>query len=347
MRVWEIRDSFGLDHLLPGERPDDDRERGPGPGELLLRVKAASLNYRDLLTVEGKYNPRQPLPLIPCSDAAAEVLAVGAGVDRFKAGDRVCPLFARRWIAGEPTYERLRSTLGGPYDGTLAERLTVPAESAVAVPEHLSDAEAATLPCAAVTAWSALAFPAGAGGHGLAAGETVLLLGTGGVSIFALQFAVLLGARAIVTSSSDAKLERAKALGAWRTLNYRRQPEWGRPVRELTGGAGVDRVVEVGGAGTLEQSLQAVRIGGAIALIGVLAGHRAPLAVTPILMKQVRVQGTLVGSRDDFEAMNRAIAAHALRPVVDRVFPFAEVPAAFRFLAAGEHFGKVVLEVAS
>jgi NADPH:quinone reductase-like Zn-dependent oxidoreductase len=343
MRVWEIRDSFGLDHLRPGERPDNDRERGPGAGELLLRVKAASLNYRDLLTVEGKYNPRQPLPLIPCSDAAAEVLAVGEGVTRVRVGDRVCPLFAQRWIAGEATYERLRSTLGGPFDGTLAERMTVPAASVVAVPEHLTDAEASTLPCAAVTAWNALTFP-GVSGRGLTAGETVLLLGTGGVSIFALQFAVLLGARAIVTSSSDEKLERAKELGAWRTLNYRRQPEWGKPAREMTGGGGVDRVVEVGGAGTLAQSLQAVKIGGAVALIGVLAGHQAPLSLTPIFMKQVRVQGTLVGSGDDFEAMNRALAAHALRPVVDRVFPFAEAPEAFRFLAAGKHFGKVVVE---
>ena len=346
MRVWEIRDSFGLDHLQPGERPDDDRERGPGPGELLLAVRAASLNYRDLLTVQGQYNPRQPLPLIPCSDGVGEVTAVGDGVARFKVGDRVCPTFARRWISGEATHERLRSTLGGPFDGTLTERMTVPAESAVAVPEHLTDAEAACLPCAGLTAWSALTLP-GLEGRSLTPGETVLLLGTGGVAVFALQFAVLMGARAIVLSSSDEKLERARALGAWQTLNYRTQPDWGKPVREMTGGAGVDRVVEVGGAGTLESSLQAVRIGGTVVMIGVLAGHRAPLSVTAILMKQVRVQGCLVGPRDAFEAMNRAIAAHRLRPVVDRVFPFAEVRPAFDHLAAGKHFGKVAIAVSS
>lgn len=344
MRVWEIRDSFGLDHLVPGERPDDDLERDPGPGEIRLAIKAASLNFRDLLTVEGRYNPRQPLPLIPCSDGAGEVVAVGAGVTRFAVGDRVCPIFAQRWIAGEATRERLRSTLGGPFDGTLAQRMTVPAVSAVAVPDHLTDAEAATLPCAAVTAWSALTLP-GVEGRGVAAGETVLILGTGGVSIFALQFARLFGARAIVTSSSDEKLERARALGAWQTVNYRRQPEWGRPVRELTAGGGVDRVVEVGGAGTLEQSLQAVKIGGTVMMIGVLAGHQAPLAVTPILMKQVRVQGCLVGPREAFEAMNRAISAHSMRPAVDRVFRFSEVRDAFDYLAAGRHLGKVCVDV--
>jgi NADPH:quinone reductase-like Zn-dependent oxidoreductase len=345
MRVYEIRDSFGLDHLTPAVRSDDDLDRGPGPGELLLAMRAASLNYRDLLMVEGHYNPRQPLPLVPCSDGVGEVLAVGDGVSRFAVGDRVCPIFARRWISGPATHERLRSTLGGPYDGTLAERMTVPEQSAVAAPDHLDDAEAACLPCAAVTAWSALALP-GADGAGTLPGDTVLTLGTGGVSIFALQLAVLAGARVVVTSSSDEKLERARALGAWETLNYREVPDWGRPVRRLTGGAGVDRVIEVGGAGTLEQSLQAVRIGGTVAMIGVLAGHRSPLAVTPILMKQLRVQGVLVGPRDAFEAMNRALTDHRLRPVVDRVFGFDEVPEAFEHLASGRHFGKVAVRIA-
>lgn len=336
MKVFEIQGSFGLDRLRPAERPEPE----PGPGELLLAVRAASLNRRDLMTVEGHYNPEQPLPLIPCSDAAAEVLAVGEGVTRFAAGDRVCPLFSREWLCGEPVRERLRSTLGGPLDGTLAERMVVPAESAVAIPEHLTDVEASTLPCAAVTAWSAVMV------HGRTRpGDTVLVLGTGGVSLFALQIARLAGARVIVTSSSDAKLERARELGAEGTINYRSEPHWVRPVKELTGGRGVDLVVEVGGADTLRQSLHAVRMGGTIAMIGALSGGEAPLSVLPILMRQVRIQGMLVGDREAFESMNRALALHRLRPVVDRVFPFAEAAEAFRTMRSGDHFGKVVIEV--
>jgi NADPH:quinone reductase-like Zn-dependent oxidoreductase len=337
MKVYEIQGSFGLDHLRQAERP----EPAPGPGELLVAVKAVSLNRRDLMTVEGVYNPKQRLPLIPCSDAAAEVLAVGAGVTRFAPGDRVCPLFAREWLCGEPERERLRSTLGGPLDGTLAERMTVPAESAVAIPGHLSDEEASTLPCAALTAWSAVVT------HGRTRpGGTVLVLGTGGVALFALQFALYAGARVIVTSSSDDKLERVRDLGAWESINYRTEPDWARPVKELTSGRGVDLVVEVGGAETLRQSLHAVRTGGTIAMIGALSGGEAPLSVIPILMRQIRVQGVLVGDREGFEAMNRALAAGDLRPVVDRVFGFDEAVEAFRYMESGEHFGKVVVRVA-
>ena len=337
MKVWEIQGSFGLDRLRLAERQDP----APGPGELLLAVRAVALNHRDLTTVDGTYNPKQRLPLVPCSDAAAEVVAVGEGVTRFAAGDRVCPLYAQRWLCGEPERERLRSTLGGPLDGTLAERMAVPAESAVAVPEHLSDEEAATLPCAALTAWSAVVT------HGRTRpGDVVVVLGTGGVAVFALQLARLAGARVIVTSSSDDKLARARELGAWATINYRAEPEWGRRVKELTGDRGADLVVEVGGAETLSRSLHAVRMGGTIAMIGALAGGAAPLSVIPILMRQVRVQGVLVGDREGFEAMTRALAAHRLRPVVDRVFPFAEAPAAFRHLASGGHFGKVVVREA-
>jgi NADPH:quinone reductase-like Zn-dependent oxidoreductase len=336
VKVYEIQGSFGIDHLRPADRPEPE----PGPGELLLAVRAVSLNRRDLMTVEGSYNPKQLLPLIPCSDAAAEVVAVGEGVDRFAPGDRVCPIFARRWFAGEPERERLRSTLGGPLDGTLAERIKVPAESAVAVPGHLTDEQAATLPCAALTAWSAVVT------HGRTApGDVVLVLGTGGVALFALQFARMAGARVIVTSSSDAKLERALGLGASAGINYREEPEWAARVKELTGGRGADLVVEVGGAGTLAQSLRAVRMGGTVAMIGALAGPAAPLSVIPILMRQVRVQGILVGHREGFEAMNRALEAHRLEPVIDRVFPFDEAPDAFRHLASGEHFGKVVVRV--
>lgn len=332
MRAIELREAFGLDHLALVERP----EPRPGPGEVVLRIRRAALNYRDLLMIQGRYNPRQKLPLVPCSDGVGEVEAAGEGVTRVRPGERVCPIFAQRWIAGEPSREKVRSTLGGPLDGTLAERMVVSEHGVVAVPEHLSDEEAATLPCAGVTAWNALAAEGG-----VKAGDTVLVLGTGGVAIFALQLAKMLGARVIVTSSRDEKLERARALGADEGINYRETPQWAPRVKELTGGVGADHVIEVGGAGTFEQSLQAVRIGGRVSLIGVLSGAAAEVNLNRILMQHVRVQGILVGSRETFEAMNRAIAFHRMRPVVDRIFPLEETRAAFEHLAAGRHFGKV------
>jgi len=334
MRVVEVADAFGLENLRLAERP----EPSPGPGEVLLRMRAASLNFRDVLTVEGNYNRKQKLPLIPCSDGVGEVAAVGDGVSRVAVGDRVCPIFAQRWIAGEPTRERLRSTLGGPLDGTLGERMVLSEEGVVRVPEYLSDEEAATLPCAAVTAWSALVTEGG-----VTAGDVVLVQGTGGVSIFALQLARLLGARVIVTSSSDEKLARAKELGAEAGINYREVPEWGERAKELTGGVGVDHVIEVGGAGTLVQSLRAVRMGGRISLIGVLAGGKVDLSLALVFMQRIRLQGILVGHRESFEAMNRALAAHRLRPVIDRTFPFKDARAAFEHLAAGRHLGKICL----
>jgi NADPH:quinone reductase-like Zn-dependent oxidoreductase len=336
MRVFEIRDAFGLDRLVAAERPTPE----PGPGQVLLEMKAASLNYRDVLTVAGKYNPRQPLPLIPCSDGVGVVAAVGDGVSRVRAGDRVATLFSQKWWGGRPEYDKIRSTLGGPLDGTLAEYMALDEHGVVKVPEHLSNVEAATLPCAAVTAWSALATQGDVG-----PGDTVLVQGTGGVSLFALQLARILGARVIATSSSDEKLERVRELGAWAVVNYVDEPEWGKKARELTGGVGVDHVVEVGGGGTIAQSLKAIRIGGQISVIGNLAGGSTELSLIPILMQNVRLQGIIVGSREGFEAMNRAIAQHELRPVVDRVFPFAETPEAFRYVAAGKHFGKVCIEI--
>ena len=336
MRVFEIRDAFGLDRLVAAERPTPE----PGPGQVLLEMKAASLNYRDVLTVAGKYNPRQPLPLIPCSDGVGVVAAVGDGVSRVKAGDRVATLFSQKWWGGRPEYDKIRSTLGGPLDGTLAEYMALDENGVVKVPGHLSNVEAATLPCAAVTAWSALATQGDVG-----PGDTVLVQGTGGVSLFALQLARILGARVIATSSSDEKLERVRELGAWAVVNYVDEPEWGKKARELTGGVGVDHVVEVGGGGTIAQSLKAIRIGGQISVIGNLAGGSTELSLIPILMQNVRLQGIIVGSREGFEAMNRAIAQHELRPVVDRVFPFAETPEAFRYVAAGKHFGKVCIEI--
>ena len=302
---------------------------------------AASPNYRDLLMVLGQYNPKQPLPLIPGSDGVGQVVARGQGVERVQVGDRVAPIFAQRWISGRPTTEALRSTLGGPLDGTLTEYLALQESGVVHVPRHLSDEEAATLPCAGLTAWNALVT------HGdVKPGDTVLVQGTGGVSIFALQFALLLGARVIVTSSSDEKLERARTLGAWETINYRSLPNWGREARRLADDRGVDLVVEVGGAGTLAQSLAAVRPGGRISLIGVLAGGAAEINIIPILMRQIRVQGILVGHRESFEAMNRAIEIHRLRPAVSRVFPLDETRAALQHLAAGEHFGKIAIRIA-
>jgi NADPH:quinone reductase-like Zn-dependent oxidoreductase len=336
MRALEIRGAFGLDNLALVERPDPR----PGPGEILVRLRAASLNFRDLLTVEGKYNPKQKLPLVPCSDGAGEVVEVGAGVTRVQPGDRVAALFAQKWLAGRPTRERLRSTLGGPLDGTLAELAVFDQDGVVKTPEHLSDEEAATLPCAALTAWSALVTEGG-----ITAGDTVLVQGTGGVSLFALQLAKLLGARVVATSSRDEKLARVRALGADETINYREVPAWGARAKELTGGVGVDHVVEVGGAGTLQQSLQAVRFGGTISLIGNLAGTRTELLLTHVFMQKIRLNGILVGDRESFEAMNRAIALHRLRPVVDRVFPLEDSRAAFAHLAAGEHFGKIVIRL--
>lgn len=335
MRAVEIRDGFGLDHLALVERP----EPRPGPRQALVRVRVASLNYRDLLMATGRYNPKQKLPLIPCSDGAGEVTAVGEGVSRVRPGDRVCAIFAQGWLAGEPGRELVRTTLGGPLDGMLAEQVVLHEEGLVKTPAHLTDAQAATLPCAAVTAWTALIE------GGLKAGETVLLLGTGGVSIVALQLAVLAGAQVIITSSSDEKLERARQLGAAAGINYRQVPEWGARVKELTGGEGADHVLEVGGAGTLAQSLQAVRIGGRIALIGVLAGNTTEVSLPAIQMRRVRVEGILVGSRASFEALNRAVALHRLQPVIDRTFPLADSRAAFEHMAAGRHFGKICIEI--
>ncbi|AEI65755.1 zinc-binding dehydrogenase family oxidoreductase [Corallococcus macrosporus] len=326
-----------MDKLVQVERPDPV----PGPMQVRVRVKATSLNSRDLMMVEGRYNPRQKLPLVPNSDGAGVVDAVGPGVTRVKPGDRVMSLFAQAWGAGAPTRAAQVSTLGGPLDGALADTVLLHEDGAVPTPAYLSDEEAATLPCAAVTAWSALVT------HGaIKAGDTVLLQGTGGVSIFALQIARLMGARIIITSSHDAKLARARTLGAHDGINYVTTPDWDKAARALTGGVGVDHVVEVGGAETFEKSLRAVRPGGTVSVIGVLSGGAGAVPLTPILMQNLRVQGIFVGHRQSFEALNRAFTLHAVRPVVDRVFDFSEARAAFEHLKSGAHFGKVVIRVA-
>jgi NADPH:quinone reductase-like Zn-dependent oxidoreductase len=284
------------------------------------------------------YNPKQPLPLIPCSDGAGEVVEIGPGVTRVKPGDRVATCFFQGWCAGKPAVHKVVTTLGGPLDGTLADYLLLREGGVVRIPEHLTDVEAATLPCAALTAWSALVTQGD-----VKPGDTVLVQGTGGVSLFALQFAKLLGARVIVISSSDAKLERARALGADHGINYRNTPKWGKAVRDWAGGIGVDHIVEVGGAGTLGESLQAIGLGGQVSLIGVLAGGSKDLNIMPILMKNVRVQGIFVGHREGFEAMNQAIATHRLKPPVDTTFPLEQAKEAFQRMEKGEHFGKICL----
>jgi NADPH:quinone reductase-like Zn-dependent oxidoreductase len=325
--------SFGIDGLAFEDVPDLQ----PGPGQVLVKMRAWSLNYRDLLVVRGTYAPKLKLPFQVLSDGVGEIAAVGPGVTRVKPGDRVAGIFMQAWREGEPSQEKSASALGGAIPGVAAEYVVLDSEGLVPVPQHLSDEEAATLPCAAVTVWHALV----TSGR-LAAGETVLVQGTGGVSIFALQFARMFGARVVATSSSDKKLERVRELGASDVINYKTTPDWGRKARELTGRRGVDHVVEVGGAGTLAQSFEAVRIGGRISLIGVLTG--GTVNPVPILMKTIAVQGIFVGSRDMFEAMNRAIAFAGLRPVVDRIFAFSELPLALRHLESGAHFGKIVLK---
>lgn len=337
MRSYEIT-AFGLENLKLAERP----EPKPGPGQVLVRVRAVSLNYRDLLVARGQYNPRMPLPRIPCSDPAGEIVAVGDGVRRVSVGDRVCGTFMQGWIDGSLSDAASATALGGAIDGVLAESVVLSAEGVVPIPPHLSFEEAATLPCAAVTAWNALTTDIDV------AGKTVLLQGTGGVSIFALQFAKALGARVLITSGSGTsgsgeKLKRALEMGADAGTNYRTDPDWDKWAKSQTGGVGVDLVVEVGGAGTLDRSVKATRLGGKIGLIGVLsAGNFNPMA---LLMRGITLRGIYVGSRAMFESMNATVEKHAIRPVVDRVFEFADAPAAFRHLEAAGHFGKVVIRV--
>ncbi len=335
MKVFEIRDVFGINNLALAERP----QPSPGHGQILMKVRAVSLNYRDLLVVKGLYNPKLPLPLIPFSDGAGDVVAVGDGVSRVKVGDRVVAIFMQTWLAGELTDSKARSALGGGIDGILAEYVVLHEDGVVHIPEHLSYEETATLPCAAVTAWHAVIET------GLKLGESVLVLGTGGVSLFALQFARLAGAKVIVTSGSDEKLMRARQLGAEDCINYKKVTEWDQRVKKLTGGTGVDLVVEVGGAGTLPQSLKAVRPGGRISLIGVLTGTAGEINPLPIIMRNIQVEGIFVGSREMFESMNRAISLHHLRPVVDRVFSFEETGQALRYMESGTHFGKICIRI--
>jgi NADPH:quinone reductase-like Zn-dependent oxidoreductase len=333
MRVWQIS-SFGIDSLELVERATPQ----PGPGEVLVKVHAVSLNYRDLMMVKGVYNPKMKLPRIPCSDGAGEVESVGEGVTQWKQGDRVCGIFMQNWIEGSPNPEKIKGALGGDIDGMLAEYVVLKETGLVRIPEHLGFEEASTLPCAAVTAWNALK-----AGH-LQQGSTVLMQGTGGVSVFALQFAKLKGARVLGISSSDAKLQRACSLGLDEALDYGETSEWDKWVVEKTGGEGVDIVVEVGGVGTLPRSLRAVKMSGTIAQIGVLSGPAEPVPVPMILHKQVHIRGIYVGSRENFEEMNAAISKSKLKPVYES-HPWTEAKKAFKEMEDATHFGKLVLKV--
>ena len=333
MKAFEL-DAFGLENLKLAGR----EVSVPALDEVLIRIRAVSLNYRDLLVVQGKYNPRMKLPRIPVSDGAGEVVSVGADVAAWKAGDRAVIPFFPAWLDGELTAAKAASALGGDVDGLLCEFATVKAEALLPIPTHLSFEQAATLPCAAVTAWNGL-FVSG----NLQRGQTLLLQGTGGVSLFGLQFGKTIGANIIIISSSDAKLERARAMGANHTINYRETPEWARRILEITDGRGVDLTLEVGGAGTLTKTLRATAYAGHVSLIGVLSGISGEMQLGQILHKALHVRGIYVGSRAIFQSMNEALTKHRLEPTIDRSFTFDESVDAFRYLESGQHFGKIVI----
>ena len=337
MRALRVAEPWGLDAIKVVDAPDP----APGPGEVLLRMRAVSLNYRDLLMVQGMYarGPASGGLITPFSDGCGVVEAVGEGVTRVQPGDRVATLFFQNWISGPPTAEKLTSSLGSPIPGAGRELAVFSQDGVSRVPDFLSDHQVATLPCAALTAWRALFEDAD-----LSPGDTVVLQGTGGVSIFGLQFAHAAGLRTLITSSSDEKLKRAEAMGADHLANYKTDPDWSEAVRAATGGLGADLIVEVGGGGTIEQSLKAIRVGGHIAIVGVVAGFGGGFNPAVLIGNSAKVQGLTVGSRDMLEAMCRFIELKRISPVVDKVFPWTEADVGFKTMQSGEHFGKIVLE---
>ncbi|MFZ2092815.1 MAG: NAD(P)-dependent alcohol dehydrogenase [Pseudolabrys sp.] len=335
MKAFEVRETTGLDGLvLNTSRPDPQ----PARGQILVRMRAVALNYRDQGVIKGAYGYTK-FPVIPLSDGAGEVAAIGSDVTQFKIGDRVTSTFFVNWTSGRMPPDASRNSLGGMVDGVLAEYALLNETGAINIPGDMNFEEASTLPCAALTAWNAVVET----GH-VKAGETVAILGTGGVSCFALAFAKMQGAFTYLTSSSDEKLARARKLGADALINYRSQPDWDQEILKQTGGAGVDTVIEVGGAGTLDRSMNAVRPGGTICIIGALAG---PGTINPRMInrKAIRLQGIHVGSRDMFAAMNKALALHKLKPAIDKVFDFADAKAAYAHQQSGTHFGKIVISV--
>ena len=336
MKAYEVQ-QFGIENLALVERDEPQVEST----DVLVRFRAASLNYRDLMVATGTYNPRMKRPAVPLSDGAGEVVSVGDAVTKWKLGDRVMPIFAQQWIDGDTSEEKRRTSLGAgaQWDGVLREFGAFDETGLVRIPGHLSFEEAACLPCAGVTAWHALAVSGR-----LKAGETVLTLGTGGVSIFALQFAKLFGARVISTTGNEDKVDRLRQLGADDVINYRSREDWDSAVMDVTGKRGVDHVVEVGGAGTLGKSIASVRLGGHVAMIGALTGPGDFNPIT-VFMKAIRLQGIFVGSKAMFEDMNRAIEVAKLKPVVDRVFDFGEARQAMEYMQTGAHFGKVVINI--
>jgi NADPH:quinone reductase-like Zn-dependent oxidoreductase len=336
MRAYELRPKSDLESVTLAERPSPKL----GPADVRVRVRAASLNYRDLTLARGA--AKRPAPVIPLSDGAGEVVEVGPAVTRWKKGDRVVANFFPTWISGKLSDFHHANALGGGRDGMLAEEVVSPESALVRLPEHLSFEEGATLPCAGLTAWHAL-FEAAA----LKPGETVLLQGTGGVSVYALQLAKAAGARVVITSSSEAKRRRALELGADQVIDYRADPNWGKTAKEWSGGRGVDVVVEVGGPGTFDQSTAALRYGGTMSILGVLTGTKGEVNTYAIFHRALRIAGVYVGSVEMLERFGRALSASKLRPVIDRVFDFEDAPAAYRHLASGAHFGKVVIRVAS
>jgi len=338
MRAYQLpKGGAGIDALVKVERPDPK----PAYRQVVVKVKACSLNFRDLGILRGTYRMPVRENLIPLSDGAGEVIEVGPGVTRVKVGDRIAGCFFQRWVGGEAPPDVHASALGGGTDGMLAEYAVLEEDGVVKIPAHLSLEEGATLPCAGVTVWNAMMEHAK-----LVAGQTVLLQGTGGVSIFGLQLARMMGIQAIITSSSDDKLARAKALGANHGINYKTTPDWEKAAVGFTGGRGVDHVVEVGGAATLARSFGAIRVGGKISMIGGLSGPATELNPGLIFARRANVQGISVGSMQMFEAMSCAIAASSIKPVLDKVFHFDEAQAAYRHMASGAHFGKIVIRVA-
>jgi len=325
---------FGLEHLEIVDRPD----KLLGPKQVRLRMEAASLNYRDYLLVKGSYDPKQPLPLVPLSDGAGVVIEVGSDATKFKAGDRVCPIFRQAWISGKYKAETRATSLGAPLDGVMSEQMVLDETGLVRIPGYLSFEEAATLPCAAVTAWNALRVDDNVG-----PGSTVLVQGTGGVALFALQIAKIAGAKVIITSSSDQKLERAKKMGADVTINYRTNPKWDKLVREATNGVGVDHVIEIGGAETLEPSIRSTKLSGHISLIGNVTGSVASLSLPLMFMRHLRFQGITAGNRDSFEDMLLAMDLYKTKPVIDRIFGFGELKQALEYMASGSQFGKICI----